>query len=98
GEQTCNGFSVARSIIRQLKDISFERGGESPGGAAAHDLYLAVCMRCPFFENDCDFASWKRGESPEKSGGDVNPCGGLLFLAEAIDRSAIDIQAVYRVT
>lgn len=96
-ETACNGFTVVGRLIGQNRDAVC--GGEKvgPDSLTEHALFQAVCTPCPFFESDCDFASWKRGESPGVTRRDVNPCGGLLFLACAVARGSMDIQAVYGV-
>ena len=96
-EIACNGFTVVRRLIGQNRDAVYKDGKANPDSLTEDALFQAVCMPCPFFESDCDFASWKRGESPGVTRRDVNPCGGLLFLACSVDRGSMDIQAVYRV-
>ncbi|NJD55338.1 MAG: hypothetical protein FIA94_02920 [Nitrospirae bacterium] len=97
GELACNGFMLAQKLFGQYRDPGYEKGGERPGSTTEHALFRAVCRSCPFFENDCDFALWKRGGSPGSLRSDVHPCGGLLFLTDAVDRGRMDIQAIYRV-
>ena len=96
-EIACNGFTMVRRLIGQSPDVVCEDGKVAPDSHTEDALFQAVCTPCPFFESDCDFASWKKGESPGLTRRDLNPCGGLLFLACAVDRGSMDIQAVYRV-
>jgi len=95
-ELACNGFAVVRRLIGQYRDLAYNKGDVKPGSTAEDDLFLAVCGSCLFFEDDCDFALWKRGGSPGVLRSDVNPCGGLLFLTDAVESGSIDIQAIYR--
>ena len=96
-EIACNGFTIVRRLIGQSPDAVYEDGKDGTDSLTEHALFQAVCTPCPFFEGDCDFASWKRGESPGVTRRDVNPCGGLLFLACAVVSGSMDIQAVYGV-
>jgi hypothetical protein len=79
-ELACKGYLVVRRLVEQERDLFSERGHGSLSIEAEDALFHAMCRECAFFGGDCDFASWKRGESPRTSREAVKPCGGFLLL------------------
>ncbi len=94
---SCKGFSVVRRLIAEGRDIGADGNAAVPGAETENALFQSLCRSCPFFEHDCDFAAWKRGEAPLLLRKDVNPCGGFLFLGCTIDRGGMDIKEINQV-
>jgi len=96
-ELACNGFSV----LLKLSASGYESPVRPEKGdlqeKTEEDLFGAICRRCPFFDEDCDYASWRRGEQTARLRKEINPCGGFLFLGLCMEQGAMDIQAVNRV-
>lgn len=96
-ELACNGFSVLLKLAASGREIPLlpEKGDIQKKTEEA--LFVSVCQSCSFFEEDCDFASWRRGEQTARLRKEINPCGGFLFLGLCMEQGAMDIQAINRV-
>ena len=99
------GFIIAERLAEWGLPISFhisgplsDKGGtEMPGEETTVLLKNQICTVCPFYENDCDFISFHRHNTPDARQVNAMPCGGFLFLGRLIDRKIIDIRDVNQV-
>ncbi len=87
----CKGLLVIERII--------ENGGEIPLDmldlSAKSDriinhntkeiLFKNICISCPFYESDCDFAEQKE---------DSKPCGGFIFLGLLLEEDIISVDDI----
>jgi hypothetical protein len=96
-ELSCKGFIIFDKLLDEQKEVPSVTDELLLSIETENDLFREVCRRCPFFEQDCDFAAWKRGEHMHVARGAVNPCGGFLCLGHCIDHGTVDIQDVNRV-
>jgi hypothetical protein len=80
-EISCRGFSVVERMMREGKEISFDRSDEPVGRDTADSLSRLLCRRCLFFQEDCDFAARV---------GTV-PCGGYLLIGKLIDGGVLSL-------
>jgi hypothetical protein len=80
-ELACRGFRVVECLIRNGNEISFERAGKALGIDTADALEEALCRRCPFFADDCDFAVNKKAQ----------PCGGYLLIGQLIESRTVSL-------
>ncbi|OGW35596.1 MAG: hypothetical protein A2X58_10305 [Nitrospirae bacterium GWC2_56_14] len=83
-ELACQGYLVLERLAQQgilidnkNTDHLRDRAGEEP-------LVQALCMACPFHEQDCDFM--------ENSA--LPPCGGFLLLMQLLGKKKISIDDV----
>lgn len=97
-ELACRGFTIFERRLEERREVPARPGKMVLSTQSEDDLFQELCRRCPFFEADCDFASWKRGEGRDSAREDVNPCGGFLCLGHCIDHGAVDIQDINRVS
>ena len=96
-ELACKGFLILAKLLKEPKEVPAKTGKIVLSMKTEDSLFRVICTRCPFFEQDCDFAAWKRGESGNVAREAVNPCGGFLCLGHCIDHGTVDIQDVNRV-
>ncbi len=83
-ELACRGYVVISDMMDCGAHISLDRRGRSPDVSteAAENLKQALCRRCPFFEQDCDFILTE---------GTASPCGGFRLLLLLIDEGSVRI-------
>jgi hypothetical protein len=102
----CMGFVVAGRLVEEgilaaLTPVPGPHGEEDETGLPCEDtsekLRNQMCPVCPFYENDCDFISFHRHNTPDARQVNAMPCGGFLFLGRLIDRKIIDIRDVNQV-
>jgi len=96
-ELACKGFIVLQVLSAKHGEIPENSGIKIVSRATEDNLFLVLCVSCPFFDDGCDFAAWRRGEVLELTREGVNPCGGFLFLGSCLDQGTIDIQAINQV-
>lgn len=96
-ELACKGYSVIERLFAAQKKIPVRIDKVVLKTTAEDDLFRILCRTCPFYEQDCDFAAWRRGNRGNDAGEAVNPCGGFLCLGDCIDTGIVDIRDLYRV-
>ena len=96
-ELACKGFLVLRDLKLPWDEIDMNGQVKVVHGETMDHLYGILCVQCPFFDDGCDFAAGRRGETRESVRMDATPCGGFLFLGTCIDRGSIDIQVLNQV-
>jgi len=84
-ELACRGFVVVKKLIEMGKQVSFEESNKRPGPLTEEKLRKVLCLKCPFYERDCDFILQE---------GDAIPCGGFIFLGLLIEKGMIIIDDV----
>jgi len=94
----CKGFIILERLLDEQKEVPARTEKMVLSTKTENDLFQALCTGCPFFEQDCDYASWKRGEGGNEPCEAMYPCGGFLCLGHCIDHGTVDIQDVNRVS
>ncbi len=96
-ELACNGFSVLLKLAASGFEIQARPEKRDLQEQTQEKLFGSLCHGCAFFDEDCDYASWRRGEQAARIRKEINPCGGFLFLGLCIEQGSMDIQAINRV-
>jgi hypothetical protein len=96
-ELACKGFLVLGDLALRKDEIALNVQEKMIQDETRDRLYGILCVRCPFFEDGCDFAAGRRGETRETAQEDATPCGGFLFLGACLEQGSIDIQAINQV-
>jgi len=84
-ELACEGFMVVKRLIREGKEIPFIKSDKILNACTENTLREHLCMSCPFYESDCDFAQHEEGASP---------CGGFLLLGVLIEAAVLTIEDI----
>ena len=102
----CMGFIVAGRLVEwgipaALTPVPGPHGEGDETGLPDEDtsekLRNQMCPSCPFYDDDCDFISFHRHNTPDARQVNAMPCGGFLFLGRLIDRKVIDIRDINQV-
>ncbi len=96
-ELACIGFTLLGILMEQGMKLPANTDRILLGMKTENELFRSICSCCSFFEEDCDFAAWKRVESGNTACEEVNPCGGFLCLGYCIDQGTVDIEDINRV-
>jgi hypothetical protein len=83
-ELTCIGFRVVERFEEKGKKISFEKSGKKLSSSTRDILLRHLCIRCPFYEQDCDFADRQSSE----------PCGGFTLLGNLLEEKIVSIDDI----
>jgi hypothetical protein len=83
-ELACRGYLVLERLAQQGILIDNKNTDHLRDGAGEEPLVQALCMACPFHEQDCDFM--------ENSA--LPPCGGFLLLMQLLGKKKISIDDV----
>ena len=84
-ELACMGFLVLERLIKKGKEIAFEKSDKKLYAATERTLIQHMCIRCSFYESDCDFIQKK-----EKA----LPCGGFILLGHLLETKIIAIDDI----
>ena len=105
----CLGFLVLGKLIGQGIFVSYHKRERNIQAATAERLFRDMCIRCPFYEDDCDFALASRTNrsdsetsAPANSGeiqlfGKGNtpwPCGGFILLGHLLEEKIVNIDDI----
>lgn len=90
----CHGFVVLLKLLELRKEVPASVAKSRLIQGTEDDLFRSLCLTCSFFKGDCDYASWKRGDSSDQMREEVHPCGGFLFLGYCIDHGSLDIRTI----
>jgi hypothetical protein len=106
----CLGFLVIERLISQGVTIISEKTGRTIDFADSERLFKNMCVRCSFYENDCDFAMVSRSHRESDSvssalptGGEKQfsgkdnipfPCGGFTLLGYLLGENIINIDDI----
>lgn len=86
-ELACQGYVVVQRIITAGRQVPLRRPVRmvSPGPEALERLHGAVCMRCAFREQDCDYIA---------TGGTAPSCGGFLLLTHLVGSGELTLDEI----
>jgi len=88
----CLGFVIAERLMKKGFKLSFEKSAVRPDPATKETLTKNMCIHCPFYEDDCDFAMEYR--SNEEGFSESPPCGGFIFLGHLLEKNIIGIDDI----
>ena len=83
-ELACQGYLVLERLALQGIPVNSNKAERPRDRAGEEHLVRALCMACPFYEQDCDFM--------ENSA--LPPCGGFLLLASLLAAKDISMEDV----
>ncbi|MEK6581389.1 MAG: hypothetical protein AABY50_07490 [Nitrospirota bacterium] len=81
-ELACKGFTVIEKLIKNGKEISFNKSGKKLNASTEKKLIEGMCVACSFYEDGCDFAARKK---------DAAPCGGFILLGYLLNEDIINM-------
>jgi hypothetical protein len=81
----CLGFLVIEKILEEGMTLDLEKRRDAAGSEAERMLVREMCLRCPFYPEDCDYIIEK---------GDAAPCGGFVALRGLIQERCITLREV----
>ena len=81
----CKGFLVVERFISDGNEIPLLKSDKICDAGTEKILRENLCVPCPFYENDCDFAQCENGASP---------CGGFLLVGILIEESVITVDNI----
>jgi hypothetical protein len=106
----CLGFLIIERLISRGVKITSEKTDRTIDPADSERLLNDMCVRCPFFDNDCDFAMVSRSNrmretasSPLQKGSEgqcsekgciPSPCGGFTLLGYLLGGNTINIDDI----
>ena len=101
-ELACMGFLVLERLIKKGKEIAFEKSDKKLYAATERTLIQHMCIRCSFYESDCDFVSNPLSPTLGKGvtggvrtkGAYPPPCGGFMLLGYLLETSVISIDDI----
>ena len=83
-ELACRGYLVLERLAGQGFAIGRQKAKQERDKACEELLRHALCMTCPFHDQDCDYMENKA----------LAPCGGFLMLAQLLAVEDISIEDV----
>ncbi len=108
-ELACLGFTVAERLMKKGIKCLFEMPVRRPYPDTEDILVRSMCGRCPFYEEDCDYAMEYRGQKYNEDArseshtyeegirnckGTPPPCGGFIFLGLLLELKIISIDDI----
>ena len=84
-ELACKGFLVIEGLISEGKEIPFIKSDKILDTGTEEVLRKHLCMTCPFYESDCDFAQHEDG---------AFPCGGFSLLGILTEAAVVTIDNI----
>ena len=87
-ELTCKGFTVIEKLIKNGREISFNKSEKKVSASTGEKLIGNMCVACSFREDGCDFAAGKK---------DAAPCGGFILLGHLLDGKIITIDDIVNI-
>ena len=81
----CMGYLVLESISNSGREMVFPVTAEKPRTSVEKLLVGHMCTRCPFYEEDCDFAGGVE---------DASPCGGFIVLGHMCRTRAVSVDDI----
>jgi hypothetical protein len=91
-ELACLGFVIAERLLKKGFKLFFEKKAVCSDPATKEKLTKNMCIHCPFYEDDCDFAMEYR--SNEEGLSESPPCGGFVFLGLLLEKNIIGIDDI----
>jgi hypothetical protein len=106
----CLGYLVIEKLIGKGINISCEKRERPLDPAVSGRLSRDLCVKCPFYDNDCDFAMVYRSNREGKPASSIlpkdgegqllekgripSPCGGFTLLGYLLGENIIDIDGI----
>jgi hypothetical protein len=93
----CEGFIVIERLLRNGKNITFDRPDKEYDYGMQKMLAQAMCTVCPFYADDCDFIMAARSTAfneKENEKEKPSPCGGFIFLTHLLESNIIKIDDI----
>ena len=104
----CLGYLVIERLIGKGTSIPGGKRERTLDPAVSESLFKNMCIRCPFYDDDCDFAlvSGSNTSASSTSPGVVNgqqfsgqvhlpsPCGGFILLGYLLEEKIINIDDI----
>lgn len=84
-ELACKGFLVVEELIKEGKEIPFIESGKCLETDTEMILRKNLCIPCPFYESDCDYAQHEEGSSP---------CGGFSLLGKLLETQILTVDNI----
>lgn len=84
-ELACKGFLIIERLIRDEKELTFEKSEAVLDPSAEETLVKNMCVACPFFPEDCDFSLKREGSFP---------CGGFVVVGRLVEIGRILIDDI----
>ena len=86
--ERCRGYNIVRILENSRPQLSIDsEAGAFDSGFRKKFFRNYICKSCPFYIQDCDFTSEKPPEN-------CAPCGGLVFLSNAMKHGGISEQDI----
>jgi len=95
----CLGFVLAELLIERGMKYSSGLPVRTPDEKTEEILVRSICMKCPFYEEDCDYAMDCRIRNGDEAGIHTDkenppPCGGFIFLGLLIEGKIVSIDDI----
>lgn len=87
-ELACKGFTIIEKLIKDGREISFNKSGKKLNDSTGKKLIGNMCVVCSFREDGCDFAAGKK---------DAAPCGGFILVGYLFDEKIIGIDDILNI-
>ena len=84
-ELSCRGMHVVERLLKDGKDISFQKPDNALTEDTGYMLVKHMCVTCLFYEKDCDFI---------ELGNNSPPCGGFILLGQLLESGSISIDDI----
>lgn len=81
----CRGFTVLKKLLEKGNKITFKKYGRKINVRTEKLLRENMCIRCPFYEEDCDFVQKKD---------EALPCGGFILLTFLLEEDFVKIDNI----
>lgn len=81
---SCRAFSLIEGLFKNRKKLNFDLAVNELT-VRDRNLVSVICSKCPFYENDCDFAGYVQN---------AKPCGGYIFIKESVDAGIISLDDI----
>lgn len=84
-ELACKGFLVVEGLIKEGKKIPFIKSDKLLEADTEKILREILCISCPFYESDCDYAQEEEG---------AYPCGGFSLLGKLLEAQVLTVDNI----
>lgn len=93
----CEGFVVIEKLINRGKPIAFDKPDKLYEYANHEMLIHALCTRCPFYQNDCDFILAVLSPPLHDGRQKPLPCGGFILLKHLLESNILQIDDILNI-
>ena len=84
-ELACKGFLVVERFFSEGKEIPFIKSDKILDAGTENILKVHLCVSCPFYESECDYAQKIEG---------AYPCGGFSLLGILLETHVITVDNI----